>query len=180
MKTIVIASNNPVKIESTRQGFERMFPDESFTVCTVTVPSGVRGQPLSSAETLEGARQRVQAAAERLPQADYWVGIEGGIEWDDDGVGSFSWVVVKSVETDSKSRTGMYYLPPQMVDLIRSGKELGEANDIVFSTSNSKQDRGAIGLLTGNVLDRTQLYEHAVILALVPFKNATLYGRETS
>lgn len=179
MKTIVIASTNPVKIESTRRGFERMFPGEPFTVRTVTVPSGVRGQPLSSAETLQGARQRVQAAAECLPQADYWVGIEGGIEWDNDGAGSFSWVVVKAGETYGKSRTGLYYLPPQLAALIQSGKELGEANDIVFATSNSKQDRGAIGLLTNNVLDRIQLYEHAVILALVPFKNTALYGQAT-
>ena len=156
-----------------------MFPDESFTLRTVSVPSGVRGQPLSSAETLQGAWQRVQAAAERLPHAHYWVGIEGGIEWDQGGMGSFSWVVVKGGETYGKSCTGLYYLPPQIVDLIRSGKELGEANDIVFSTSNSKQDRGAIGLLTDNALNRTQVYEHAVILALVPFKNVMLYDRET-
>jgi non-canonical (house-cleaning) NTP pyrophosphatase len=54
---------------------------------------------------------------------------------------------------------------------------LGEADDIVFGRSNSKQKEGAIGLLTGNVVDRAGLYEHAVILALVPFKNVALYTR---
>jgi non-canonical (house-cleaning) NTP pyrophosphatase len=54
--------------------------------------------------------------------------------------------------------------------------ELGEADDLVFGRSNSKQDNGAIGLLTGDVIDRAQLYEQAVILALVPFKNPDMYG----
>jgi non-canonical (house-cleaning) NTP pyrophosphatase len=34
---------------------------------------------------------------------------------------------------------------------------------------------GAIGLLTGNVIDRAKLYEHGVIMALVAFKNPENY-----
>jgi non-canonical (house-cleaning) NTP pyrophosphatase len=64
-----------------------------------------------------------------------------------------------------------------VADLIRQGKELGEADDLVFNRSNSKQDNGAVGLLTGNVIDRAQLYEQAVILALAPFKNTEWYSR---
>ena len=45
----------------------------------------------------------------------------------------------------------------------------------MFNRSNSKQDVGAVGILTGNVIERVSLYEHAVILALVPFKNQALY-----
>jgi non-canonical (house-cleaning) NTP pyrophosphatase len=55
---------------------------------------------------------------------------------------------------------------------------LGEADDIVFGRSNSKQDNGAVGLLTDNVIDRAQLYEHAMILALIPFKNELLYAQQ--
>ena len=40
-----------------------------------------------------------------------------------------------------------------------------------------KQAAGAIGLLTGNVVDRRQLYEQAAVLALVRFKNEALYGQ---
>jgi non-canonical (house-cleaning) NTP pyrophosphatase len=59
--------------------------------------------------------------------------------------------------------------------LIKEGKELGEADDIVFQKENSKQKTGAVGLLTGNVLDRTSYYKEAIILALIPFKNKDLY-----
>ena len=62
-----------------------------------------------------------------------------------------------------------------VVDLINQGKELGEADDIVFGHSNSKQKNGAVGILTGNLIDRTQFYVEAMILALIPFLNKEIY-----
>ncbi len=179
MAKIVVASTNPVKIAATQRGFARMFPGRTFDVAPVDVPSGVRDQPRSSAETLQGARQRTQAASERVPDAAYWVGIEGGIEADANGVGAFAWIVIRSPEFSpeliGQSRTGTFYLPPPVANLLRQGQELGEASDTVFGTANSKHTGGAIGLLSDNAVDRTQLYEQAVILALVPFQHPELY-----
>ena len=52
----------------------------------------------------------------------------------------------------------------------------GDADDVVFERSNSKQANGAVGLLTGDVITRASLYAHAVVLALIPFRNMELYG----
>jgi non-canonical (house-cleaning) NTP pyrophosphatase len=60
-------------------------------------------------------------------------------------------------------------------DLIKQGYELGEADDIVFNRSNSKQKNGAVGILTDNLINRTDYYTHAIILALIPFTNSKLY-----
>lgn len=176
MKTIVIASANPVKLAAAHQGFEKMFPQESFELRSVEAPSGVRDQPMSSQETEQGAHNRACAAAKLVPQADYWVGIEGGIEELDKEMAAFAWVVVYSPNLTGRGRTGTFFLPPVVASLIRQGKELGEADDIIFGKNNSKQANGAIGILTDDVIDRTRLYEHAVILALTPFKNPDLYG----
>jgi inosine/xanthosine triphosphatase len=181
MKTVIVASNNPVKIHAARQGFARMFPAETFAFETCSVPSGVSDQPLTSRETLQGALNRAANARARLPQADYWVGIEGGVEdspveaLSNGELCAFAWVVVLSVAQTGKGRTGMFFLPPHVADLVRSGKELGEADDIVFGQTNSKQANGAVGLLTGDVIDRAGFYTPAVILALIPFKNPDLY-----
>ncbi len=175
MSKIVVASTNPVKIAATQRGFRRMFPIDSFHFESVSASSGVRDQPLSSAETLQGAMQRIQAARERIPDAAYWVGIEGGVETDSHGVGAFAWIVIRSSELTGQSRTGTFYLPPLVADLLQSDKELGEAMDIVFDATDSKHAGGAIGLLSGQALDRTELYEQAVILALVPFQHPGLY-----
>ncbi len=71
---------------------------------------------------------------------------------------------------------GIFTLPEAVAALIRQGQELGAADDLVFGRVNSKQEQGAVGLLTGGVVDRTQLYAQAVVLALIPFKHRGLYG----
>jgi inosine/xanthosine triphosphatase len=179
VKTIIIASNNPVKIQAVLGGFARMFPGEDFDVRPVAVPSGVADQPASDRETLQGALNRSENARQTVRSADFWVGIEGGVEEaGPDGLCAFAWVVVRSADQTGKARTGTFFLPPAVSALVRQGKELGEADDIVFGRSNSKQENGAVGLLTGNALDRAAFYEQAVLLALIPFKNESLYMRE--
>lgn len=175
MIPIVVASQNPVKATAVQNGFQRMFADEVIEITTISVPSNVSDQPFSDSETLQGAINRAQNAAQVVKNADFWVGIEGGIEKYNGQMSAFAWVVVKSNTMIGKGRTGTFYLPPMVADLIKGGKELGEADDIVFNESNSKEKNGAIGILTGDVITRTQLYEHAVILALVPIKNSQLY-----
>jgi len=176
-KTIVLASQNPVKVQATLDGFQKMFPGQTFDLQTVSVPSGVHDQPTSEQETLQGARNRARGAAQHVPQADYWVGIEGGVADTAQGLAAFAWVVVTSAQVTGQARTGTFFLPEPVARLVRQGKELGKADDIVFERTNSKQKEGAIGLLTGNLVNRAGLYEHAIILALVPFKNMALYTR---
>jgi len=59
--------------------------------------------------------------------------------------------------------------------LVEEGKELGDADDIVFGQSKSKQKNGTVGNLTGDVITRSTYYSETVVLALVPFKNPNLY-----
>jgi non-canonical (house-cleaning) NTP pyrophosphatase len=60
--------------------------------------------------------------------------------------------------------------------LIRvDGLELGEADDRFFNRNNSKQQDGAIGILTDGRIDRKELYRPGVIFALIPFIRPDLY-----
>jgi inosine/xanthosine triphosphatase len=180
MKTIILASKNPVKVQATLDGFKRMLSEETFELKTVSTASGVGDQPMNSDETLRGAVNRARAAAEMVPAGDFWVGIEGGVEERGDEMAAFAWVVVLTKDRTGKGCTGTFFLPEQVARLIREGKELGEADDIVFGKTNSKQENGAIGILTSDVIDRAGLYAQAVILALVPFKNTRLYAGESA
>ena len=180
MEKIIVASKNPVKLAAVRNGFERIFPGRKFETTGEAVESAVRDQPASDEETMSGAVSRAAQAARQVPEADYWMGIEGGIEDHPDGMTAFAWVVVQSSGMTGKARSGTFFLPAKIAALVREGKELGEADDIVFQQRDSKQNNGAIGLLTDNVIDRTLLYEHAVILALLPFKNESLYRGDNS
>lgn len=176
MPKIIVASKNPVKLRATLNGFQKMFPGETFSIEGVSLPSGVSDQPMSDAETQQGAATRTRNARMAYPDADYCIGIEGGIEEKDGDMETFAWVVVAGkTGAVGKGRTGAFSLPPQVAELVRQGKELGAADDIVFGMTNSKQENGAVGILTHDAIDRTAFYVDAVVLALIPFKNQELY-----
>lgn len=152
-----------------------MFPGKKFSFAGESFPSGVPDQPLTDAQTLQGALNRADNAFNKYVQADYWVGIEGGVEKINSEMEVFAWVVIKSSLQTGKARTASFFLPTQIAKLVDEGKELGEADDIVFGHTNSKQKMGAVGLLTDNIIDRTKYYTEAVVLALIPFKNFNYY-----
>ncbi len=172
---IIVASKNPIKINATKLGFQKVFASMNFELEGVSVPSDVSDQPMTNKETLQGATNRATHAKNDFPNAAYWVGIEGGIEKMGEEMMAFAWIVILSNEKKGKARTGTFFLPNKVVELINQGKELGEADDIVFGHSNSKQKNGAVGILTGNLIDRTQFYVEAMVLALIPFLNKEIY-----
>ena len=88
---IVVASQNPVKIGAAREAFATQFPGVELEMLAVDVDSGVGDQPMSDAVTRVGARTRAMRACEALPDADFWVGLEGGIEVLDDQLMAFGW-----------------------------------------------------------------------------------------
>lgn len=167
---IIVASTNPVKIEAARLGFSRMFPQVDFHVTGAAITSNVSHQPMTSHETYQGAFSRAQNAAAAHPEADFTIGIEGGVEEIAGRLQVFAWVVVQSKDQFGKAQTGVFYLPEEVAQLVRQGLELGNADDVVFGRSNSKQANGSLGLLTDDALTRTDYYVQAVIMALIPFK----------
>jgi len=172
---VVVASTNPVKVRATLGAFAAMFRGSAVDVRGIQVQAAVSEQPYGDDETRRGAAERASSAQALAPEAALWVGIEGGIADLGTEMSAFAWVVVRSRRRMGQARTGTFFLPQAVVDLVRQGFELGDADDRVFGKMNSKQDAGAVGLLTGGVIDREALYRHAVSLALIPFKSESLY-----
>ena len=169
---IVVASKNPVKINATRAAFTALLPDATFNVIGITVDSGVSDQPRTDAETRRGARNRAANAASAEASADYYVGLEGGLEVTDGILLAFAWIAIQnSAGVVSFARSATLPLPNSIRELIDAGLELGDANDRVFATKNSKQGGGAYGLLTGGLLTRESIYTETAMLALLPFTN---------
>lgn len=175
-KMVVVASSNPVKLRAVTRGFTSMFPNHQWSFQTVEVTSDVSDQPSCDHETLRGAINRTHHAKLVMPRADFWVGIEGGIEENGNQMETFAWIVILSQKgMMGKARSATFFLPEKVARLIRKGKELGEADDIVFGRTDSKKKNGSVGILTGNVIDRASYYANTVVLALIPFKHDTLY-----
>lgn len=177
MTKVLVASKNPVKIKSTELGFQdSLGAVNTFQVEGLSAPSGVSDQPMTDKETLQGAVNRVQHLREHNPGADFYVGIEGGVDYVDSELVAFAWVVIEGQGLQGRSKSGHFFLPPEIKRLVEGGDELGVADDKVFGQTNSKQKGGSVGMLTHGVIDRTALYRHAVNLALIPFLNTELYN----
>jgi len=171
---VVIGSKNLVKIECVKTAFSKYF--KNIEIIGTDVESGVPNQPKSDRKTLEGAIRRATQSLLKDSEAYFGVGIEGGLEHIKNNLYAFAWICIKSrKEKIGLGRTASFLLPPKIEELIKSGRELGEADDIFFDIKNSKQKMGAIGLLSKGKLDRKKLYEQGVICALLPFLNKELY-----
>lgn len=176
MKKVIIASKNPVKIEAVKIGFNKMFPGQVFDFEAVSVSSDVPDQPMGDLETYNGAFNRAKNAQLLISNADFWVGLEGGlIEHKDGNMEAMAWIIVLSKNKLGKSRTAGFDLPQKTIALIKQGLELGAADEQVFGVNNSKQQMGSTGLLTDNALNRCDYYVQSVILALIPFLKTELY-----
>jgi len=175
LKFIILASQNPVKADAVRRGFQRVHANEEFNIQSIQVQSGVSDQPMSDQATLDGAITRAKHARMANPEANFWIGIEGGCDYLDREMVAFAWVVILDEARQGSARTALFRLPQEIKALVEGGMELGDADDLVFSRRNSKQKSGAVGILTRNVVTRTTLYEQAVVLALIPFINPELY-----
>jgi len=169
-----VASKNPVKMDAVKDALS-VFLNDEIDLLGVSVESGVSDQPMSDAETLLGAENRVKNAQNQFSNFDFYVGIEGGVEEATSGLMAFAWVVISNGKQTGKARTTTFMLPPRVAELIHQGYELGDADDMVFSKSNSKQQNGAVGLLTNDAITRKSLYEPAVQLAFISFLNPELY-----
>lgn len=171
MKTVIVASLNPAKINAVKSAFNDIFPDQPFHFQGVSVASGVAAQPMSDHETKQGAMNRVHNAEQAYSDADYYVGLEAGIE---NGM-TFAWMIIKSGQHYGESRSASLLLPPKVAEQLTADNELGHVMDEVFATENIKQKGGAIGLLTRHHLTRSSVYHQALILALIPFMNPNLF-----
>ncbi|EGX96837.1 NTPase [Cordyceps militaris CM01] len=182
-RTVIVASKNPLKALATEDGFNKMFPDGRFTFEAVSTESGVAVQPLSDEETLRGAVNRARNARALAPAAEYWVGLEGGVQHAVDGgeeVLAFAWIAVLHRDGSlGRARTATFFLPRETTRLLRDGLELGDADNVLHGRTNSKHETGTVGILTGDVVTRRSYYAEAVVLALIPFKNKQLtFGTE--
>jgi len=174
---ILIGSQNPVKIKATQEAFSKYFDD--VEIIARDVNSKVSDQPVGD-QTFEGAEHRV-LELEKMNrtsnlEADFFVGIEGGItriysRW-------FAFGAVCIANKEGKKSFGIsshFELPEQIVEELLEGKELGQVMNEITGWENVKQKGGAIGFFTKGKVNRETAYIQGLIVALVPFLHQEFY-----
>lgn len=172
---VVVASENPVKVNVARRAFTLLYPGEEIEFVPMKSDSGVPDQPMDG-ETEQGALNRLTFIRKTHPEADFWISQEGGLYRDGERLYNRAWIMVSDKSGRiAKSSTALFYLPAKVTAYVKEGMELGHANDMFFGTVNLGQGSGGIGYLTGGAIDREAYYLQAAVIALSELKHAEWY-----
>jgi inosine/xanthosine triphosphatase len=176
---VLVGSRNPVKVAAVQRALAPLFPGRLVVCEGVAAPSGVADQPMTLAETREGALNRMNHCRQH-GEGDFFVALEGGVDVTEDGPGTFGVVAIAHGDTVSVGRSAWLPLPPAVYEALLYGEELGDVMDRLFGTVNIKQQGGAIGLVTNGHATREDAYAHAMVLAMAPFLHPELYSEDTA
>ena len=166
---LAVGSANPAKIEAVSQAFHRVFPRINWAIEPIEVDSGVSPQPLTDTEAIIGAKNRAIQAQQKV-SATYHIGLEGGLSHIAGTWFASGWAVV----VDHTGRMGVgasakVEVPAPIMVHIHRGRELGQAIDLFFDTTDARLSTGHFGLMTRNHITRISGYADGVIMALAKF-----------
>ena len=165
---IAVGTENDVKLNAVREIFRKLYSDHE--IVKVSVTSGVPPQPWGD-ETLQGAKNRAEAALENTPQAQFGVGIEAGLIENSEAGRVFD--VQYCVIIDRGGRVtighgGGFYYPDAVLEGVKTGSTVGEVMSDATQITNIGRKQGAIGYLSNGLLTREELTSQAVLMAMVP------------
>ncbi len=172
---IAVGTLNPAKITAVTKTISRVWAD--VEIVPVVVPTGISEMPMTDEETIRGARNRAQAARDKI-DADMGIGLEGGVHPDDNGLMIQGWVAI----VDRNGNQGLggaarLPLPSQIANRILAGEELGPIMDDLLNAHNTRQKGGAIGALTAGLIPRGDAFAQATAYALAPFVAPQLFEK---
>jgi len=163
---IAVGSENPLKLQSVRAILGRIYPWASFR--PVKVESGVSSNPLSNEETIAGARRRAEESRRTL-QADWGIGLEGGMVRIAENWFTCVWCVIRDRDKETLGGGVHFELPPSVIrSILEGGKEMGTCMDELTGLTMSKRKMGAEGILSRGLIDRKNTFQNAIIYALAP------------
>jgi non-canonical (house-cleaning) NTP pyrophosphatase len=200
---IAVGSTRGPKLDAVHDALklcaEHLNPNAQFEVMGFAVDSGVGHTPLSSVESMRGARQRtetlIRMASGKGEVYQYFVGLEGGLEVmqnhgsheshgdDTDSTGNGgrrvfleSWAYVSDGSRGHFGCSGGIELPPALAhEVLDNGVELADAIDKFAGMAGIRDNQGAWGVLSNNLITRREAFSVALVAAFAPFYNVNLF-----
>lgn len=185
---IAVGSSRKPKLAAVQEALTQFAPllarANQVEVVGVEVESGVGHTPVSRDELMRGARQRVQALArlakEKNERFHYFVGMEGGFDVIKENgsrrVFLESWAYVSDGRKGYYGRSGCVEVPAALAhEVLENELELSVAIDRFAGAVGIRDAQGAWGVLSGNLISRTEAFRIAVVAAFAPFYNAKMY-----
>ena len=188
IERIALGSDRAAKIMAVRASVARVAEIDaawrSASIVARPVKTDAPLMPLTDWELMIGARQRAQAVRKILLEqklsADLYVGLEGGFhsislegEWRTFLRG---WAFVTDGERGCFGMSPSIEVPDSIVKDVVAGRELGIVIDEVAGMRDVRSKQGAWGVLSRDLLTRSDSFEAALLAAFAPFYNAKLYS----
>ena len=156
----------------------------SFALEPRQVPSGAPSTPMTTAEMMDGARQRAQAVWRLLEEEGskpfLAIGLEGGVVFESGVSFLESWSYVTDGTRGHFGSSGCITLPDELARAVSDrGEDLGSAADRIFQKQNVRSNEGTFGVLTRDVVTREEAFVRSLLHALAPFYNADRYASAT-
>jgi len=139
---------------------------EQLEYINLDVPSNVSEQPRSDEETRQGAINRALNSLNKSG-ADFNFGLEGGVRIIEGKMYCCNWGALALKDGSVITAAGaLFLLPDRIANEILAGKELGPVMDAYTNEKGIRHNKGAIGVFTDNLVDRTEMFEHIVKLLI--------------
>jgi len=191
----IVGSQNKAKVKAVEQVVNKIFPcadGEAHVVIGVSVPSGVSDQPKTAEETMNGAINRAKAALKTHDDADYGIGLEGGLEKHGELYFECGWAAVAertkktsdeaaSEEKDkAEGKLGIgssarFQVSNKVVAELMRGRELADVVDELSGLNDVRSSQGMMGMITNGHLPRDECYAQGLIFAFAPFISPPQY-----
>ncbi|MGC8496902.1 MAG: inosine/xanthosine triphosphatase [Thermoplasmata archaeon] len=162
---INVGSQNNIKIEATKKVFSSIF--KNYDVTGIMVNSGTSAQPFN-ADTLKGAINR---AKECIKDADYGIGIEAGLIWNDPLNCYFDVHYVAILDKYGNMTYGHssgFAYPRGLVEMLKSEPDIYSVLEKYTNVKNIGKSAGMAGFLSRNIITRSDLLEQAITMAMIP------------
>lgn len=158
VKKIAIGSINPVKIQAVKNAFN----DGEIQIVSCSALSGVRPQPLSNEETLQGAINRARDCLEKT-DVGLAIGLEARVVVLKDKVYLCHWGAVVDRNQNTYFTNGpLILLPTEYLKPLLEGQNLENIMHHSTGIQSLGAKEGAIGVFTQNRLNREQVLTQMV------------------
>ena len=175
---VAIGTKNPIKIEAIKEALAEIYKNsKDYEILFDSSESKVHKLPKSDKECIVGARNRSLDMLSKFQDADYGVGIEGGLDINDQGVFLCTWIIITSkFGKEAVACSPKILLPKKASKLVFEGKRMSEIMQLYVDDKDIKIKVGADGVLTSNLITRKTSTKVAFIYAFAKFMNFKYYA----
>jgi inosine/xanthosine triphosphatase len=174
---VSVGSTNQNKITSSRNAFERTWPERQYRTWGVPAESGAPEQPTDIIQMRTGSLNRALNAM-RLRPGHFAIGAEGGI-YPHEGI----WMEAGHITIlDGEGRIGVgmtpaFEVPPTWIERMLAGESVDDICRKDYGIDQIGRQGGYCTFMTNGAINRISMYEIGIKAALSAFVQPQLFVR---